>query len=106
MASDVETSQESQAASGESDLWAVTEILAEKGNKYRVQWDGTDPETGEPWPPSWIPKTYATQGESVRLSTRNTITFSLLQLLWMIGRRRRLRKLNANASVCGSLVTM
>lgn len=36
-------------------LWAVEEILAEKGKKYLLRWAGTD-EDGKPWPNSWVPK--------------------------------------------------
>jgi len=78
MASDDETSQESQGpASADTDVWAVIEILAEKGNRYRVQWYGTDPDTGKPWPPSWIPKKDANQGKSQHLETRKQITTEL-----------------------------
>jgi hypothetical protein len=37
-------------------MWDVVAILRESGSKYKVQWDGVDPGTGEPWKPSWIPK--------------------------------------------------
>ena len=40
----------------EETLWEVVEIIAEKGKKYQVLWAGTDPKTGKPWPPDWVPK--------------------------------------------------
>jgi hypothetical protein len=36
-------------------LWAVEEILAEKGKKYLLRWAGTDKD-GKPWPNSWVLK--------------------------------------------------
>jgi hypothetical protein len=51
---------------GDSDreLWAATTILDERKRKkgvrtvgeYLVDWEGTDPETGKRWEPSWEPK--------------------------------------------------
>ncbi|KAF9814499.1 hypothetical protein IEO21_05050 [Rhodonia placenta] len=40
----------------EETLWDVIEILAERANRYQVKWAGTDPATGKPWAPSWVPK--------------------------------------------------
>ena len=40
----------------EDTLWQVIEILAERGNKYRVRWEGEDPVTRKPWAPSWVAK--------------------------------------------------
>ncbi|PSS30915.1 hypothetical protein PHLCEN_2v2540 [Hermanssonia centrifuga] len=40
----------------EETLWDVLEILAEKGKQYKVRWEGVDPKTKKPWPPSWVPK--------------------------------------------------
>ncbi|KZT75049.1 hypothetical protein DAEQUDRAFT_720259 [Daedalea quercina L-15889] len=37
-------------------MWQVIEILAERGNRYRVKWAGNDPATGKPWAPSWVNK--------------------------------------------------
>ena len=37
-------------------LWKVIEITAEKGNTYRVRWEGIDPATKRPWPQSWVHK--------------------------------------------------
>ena len=39
--------------------WAAERIIAEKGNKFRIEWVGTNPQTGEPWEPTWEPKSYA-----------------------------------------------
>ncbi|KZT09582.1 uncharacterized protein LAESUDRAFT_511729 [Laetiporus sulphureus 93-53] len=37
-------------------LYDAIEILAERGNQYKVRWDGVDPQTGKPWAPSWVGK--------------------------------------------------
>lgn len=37
-------------------LWAVQEITAERGKKYKVKWVGADPATGKSWPQSWVAK--------------------------------------------------
>ena len=37
-------------------LWEVVEILAERGNRYKVLWAGVDPSTDKPWAPSWVAK--------------------------------------------------
>ncbi|CUA77128.1 Nascent polypeptide-associated complex subunit alpha, muscle-specific form [Rhizoctonia solani] len=44
----------------EENLYNVEKILAEKGGKYLVQWEGIDPTTGEKWAPDWVPKTDCT----------------------------------------------
>ncbi|KAJ1306539.1 hypothetical protein OPQ81_007540 [Rhizoctonia solani] len=44
----------------EENLYSVERILAEKGGKYLVQWEGIDPTTGEKWAPDWVPKTDCT----------------------------------------------
>lgn len=52
----------SSSASGPDDdgYWPVTEILEESSLKYKVLWGGTDPDTGEPWPSTWVPKSDCT----------------------------------------------
>ena len=53
------SSQETQFVPREDDeeiLWKVIEITSEKGDLYKVRWEGNDPETGKPWPQSWVPK--------------------------------------------------
>lgn len=53
--SDLETQFVDQP--GDEDvLWAVQEITAERGNKYKVKWVGVDPDTGKPWAQSWVAK--------------------------------------------------
>jgi len=37
-------------------LYAVEEITAERGNKYKVKWSGVNPATGKPWPQDWVNK--------------------------------------------------
>lgn len=55
-----ETQQLSQFEPHESDnsqsFWDVVCILRESGSKYQVEWAGKDPQTGQKWKPSWIPK--------------------------------------------------
>jgi len=41
-------------------FWDVKCILNEKPGFYFVDWDGVDPATGKPWPPSWVAKTDCT----------------------------------------------
>jgi hypothetical protein len=54
-----ETQFQSQS-DDEENLYNVERILAEKGRKYLVQWEGIDPVTGEKWEPDWVPKTDCT----------------------------------------------
>ncbi|CAE6471966.1 unnamed protein product [Rhizoctonia solani] len=54
-----ETQFEVRSDDGEN-LYNVEKILAEKGGKYLVQWEGIDPTTGEKWAPDWVPKTDCT----------------------------------------------
>ncbi|KDN43243.1 hypothetical protein RSAG8_06210, partial [Rhizoctonia solani AG-8 WAC10335] len=44
----------------EENLYNVEKILAERGGRYLVQWEGVDPTTGEKWAPDWVPKTDCT----------------------------------------------
>ena len=44
----------------EETLWKVIEITAERPKFYKVRWDGLNPETGKPWPQSWVPKSDCT----------------------------------------------
>ncbi len=37
----------------DENLWDAIEILEERGDKYKVRWDGFDRKTGKPWPPTW-----------------------------------------------------
>lgn len=63
MATSVHSDGEEQAGEaepGEDGYWPALEILGEKKYEYLVNWDGTDPETGRPWPPSWTRKTEVT----------------------------------------------
>ncbi|KAJ7584077.1 hypothetical protein C8J56DRAFT_728414, partial [Mycena floridula] len=41
-------------------LWTVIAITQEKGKKYKVKWEGTDPKTNKPWPESWVAKSDCT----------------------------------------------
>jgi hypothetical protein len=59
----VTESEDTQSASqNDEDYWDVKEILAEKGEKYRVDWvwDGVS-NNGVPWKPSWVPKQDCTE---------------------------------------------
>lgn len=46
---------------GEDGYWPALEILNERKRDYLVLWDGTDPETGKAWEPSWTSKTEVTE---------------------------------------------
>jgi len=52
--------QAGEAEPGEDGYWPALEILGERKHEYLVNWDGTDPETGRPWSPSWTRKTEVT----------------------------------------------
>ncbi|KAF4310494.1 hypothetical protein GTA08_BOTSDO12670 [Botryosphaeria dothidea] len=39
--------------------WPATRILEESRTKYLIEWRGSDPATGAPWPPTWEPKAFA-----------------------------------------------
>jgi len=43
-----------QNASSQESFFEAIEILARKGNKYKVAWAGIDPATGKQWEPSWV----------------------------------------------------
>ena len=68
---------------GQEDCWiwegmaAVDKILERRrvsgGYEARVAWTGTDPETGEAWPHSWVPEAWLSadlRRKRVRLPTR------------------------------------
>lgn len=39
----------------EEGAWCeIKEIVAERGNRYKVVWAGEDPATGQPWKPEWV----------------------------------------------------
>ena len=44
-----------------SEFHPIEAILEEKGRKYKIQWKGTDPETGRPYKPTWEPKENANE---------------------------------------------
>jgi hypothetical protein len=51
-----------QSTDDEDGLWDVKKILDEDvaHGEYFVEWEGTDPTTGEPWAPTWVKKTDCT----------------------------------------------
>lgn len=51
-----ETHFEPHKPSHSESFWDVKCILNEKPGFYFVDWDGADPATGKPWPPSWVAK--------------------------------------------------
>lgn len=55
-----ETQFEPHESDNSEIFWDVKCILNEKPGFYFVDWDGIDPATGEPWPPSWVTKTDCT----------------------------------------------
>lgn len=38
------------------EYWKVIKITGERAKTYQIEWAGTDPETGKPWPLDWVPK--------------------------------------------------
>ena len=55
-----ETQFEPHESDNSETFWDVKCILNEKPGFYFVNWDGIDPATGNPWPPSWVAKTDCT----------------------------------------------
>ena len=55
-----ETQFEPRESNNSESYWDVKCILNEKPGFYFVDWDGVDPATGKPWPPSWVVKTDCT----------------------------------------------
>jgi hypothetical protein len=41
-------------SSSQDSLYIVRDVLAQKGDKYLLAWEGTDPQTGKPWKPTWV----------------------------------------------------
>jgi hypothetical protein len=41
-------------SSSQEAFYEAIEILAKKGNKYKVSWAGINPDTGKQWEPSWV----------------------------------------------------
>lgn len=37
-------------------IWSAKRIVSEDDTRYQIEWEGTDPNTGEPWPLTWEPK--------------------------------------------------
>lgn len=56
--SDISISDPSQPFEPREDdiLFEVIEITGEKKGKYKVRWEGNDPNTLKPWPQSWVSK--------------------------------------------------
>lgn len=57
--SDLET-QFIELTDDEVNLWDAVEIVAEKGDMFKIRWEGIDPETQKPWADSWVVKTDCT----------------------------------------------
>lgn len=49
-------SYKSPESDSEGEKWPAKGIIDEKEDKYLVDWDGVDPETNEPYAPTWEPK--------------------------------------------------
>lgn len=62
--SDTESPQPTQSSEGDGVWWEVRRITAERRRKgkreYRVEWEGINKETGEPWPQEWKPYHWVT----------------------------------------------
>lgn len=37
-------------------MWKMKEMIQETAHKYKIEWEGIDPNTGQPWPQTWEPK--------------------------------------------------
>ncbi|KAF2113548.1 hypothetical protein BDV96DRAFT_647808 [Lophiotrema nucula] len=56
---DLEKQKEKKPAAEEAEdnkLYPVREILDESSTQYKIEWEGIDPKTGEPYPIRWYPK--------------------------------------------------
>ena len=49
--------------SSQASFYEAVEILAKKGNKYKVAWAGINPATGKQWEPSWVQPPVCVQQE-------------------------------------------
>lgn len=74
-----ETQFESQN-SGE--LWDAIEILDERGQpgsgQYLIRWEGLDPDTGEPWEPTWERRRDVTMGLAAEWKIRKMADPSII----------------------------
>jgi hypothetical protein len=41
-------------SSSQDSLYIVRDVLAQQGDLYLLAWEGTDPQTGKPWKPTWV----------------------------------------------------
>ncbi|KAL7275782.1 hypothetical protein RUND412_001261 [Rhizina undulata] len=53
---------DSTAESSQGEVWCqIKEIIGERRSRYRIVWEGIDPETGLPWKPEWKKKNEITE---------------------------------------------
>ncbi|KAI9822577.1 MAG: hypothetical protein M1827_000296 [Pycnora praestabilis] len=57
----VESEVEEREGSASDQYWKVKDIIGERSNQYRIDWDGLDPQTGKKYKPTWEPKFYVTK---------------------------------------------
>jgi len=102
--------EETQFEPHESDsaetFWDVKCILNEKPGFYFVDWDGVNPATGNPWPPSWVAKIDCTndliqewkaarrkkkeEAKAAKYPKRSTYAFICAQEVFMVRSARSL----------------
>jgi hypothetical protein len=75
--------------SSQAPFYEAIEILAKKGNKYKVAWAGINPATGKQWEPSWVQAPVC--GQHVDSRNRRRIAADLCLLLGPRNSRQRLR---------------
>ncbi|KAA8900738.1 class II histone deacetylase complex subunits 2 and 3-domain-containing protein [Sphaerosporella brunnea] len=51
----------SSSASCQGEWFEIQAIIGEKSSRYKVNWKGLDPATGEPWKPEWVSKSLVTE---------------------------------------------
>lgn len=56
----------------DEEYFAAKNILDERAGKYLIEWEGTDPQTGESYEPTWEPKSNATQALISEWKARKT----------------------------------
>ena len=46
--------EEVDEPSEDSQYYPIRKVLDERGDKYKLEWDGIDPKTKKPWKPTWV----------------------------------------------------
>lgn len=74
------------------EYWKVIKITGERAKTYQIEWAGTDPETGKPWPLDWVPKEDVTsdlvevweEGKEERERRKGVFLFDFFWRCWTV----------------------